>query len=171
MRKAGVNIKSYEPFPDKWKGKRPPDFVHPDELGEFDTVVSMNVLNVLEPELRANVTKDILARITPGGKAVIGVRKFKGDVDAAKNVDIAAEAGAVWINKPSGSVYQKGFDGSELVDYVTRFLPDGYTVDRVPGIAASAVIVRRAKINRPSSLSRGGFVDKPLYDNNTIVGL
>ena len=144
MRQASsAQVDSYEPFPQRWRGSQPPTFTASNEIsGRYEGVVSLNVLNVLEPSIRDQVARDIMQKLAPGGVAVIGTRKFKGDVDQAKGAEPAAERGAVWIRRGQDRVYQKGFDGNELVDYLQGLAPAGYTVERGAGIAANTAIVR-----------------------------
>jgi hypothetical protein len=130
-RAAGIQVDSYEPFPERWRGSEPPTFTASSEIsGSYDGVVNLNVLNVLEPQLREQVARDIMQKLAPGGVAVIGTRKFKGDVDQAKGAEPAGEPGAVWIKRGQERVYQKGFDGNELVSFLQSIAPAGFTVER-----------------------------------------
>ena len=137
-----LEVTSYEPFPERWRGDAPVDYTDSSLIKDkFDTVVNLNVLNVLEPELRDVVAKDIMSKVADGGVAIVGTRKWNGDVNAAKKATEAAEEKALWINKPSGDVYQKGFDGDELKDYMTGLAPEGFRVERGKGIAANTVYI------------------------------
>lgn len=141
-------VHGYEPSPGRAKQK--PNFTDPEDIkGQYDAVVSHNVLNVLEPELRHQVTKHILGLIKPEGHAIIGTRKWTGDVNAAKNAEPADEEKAIWITKKTKSgpqkVYQKGFDKNELQDYIKGLAGEDFEVKRLPGIAANAVQVKRLK--------------------------
>ena len=82
-----------------------------------------------------------MSKVADGGVAIVGTRKWNGDVNAAKKATEAAEEKALWINKPSGDVYQKGFDGDELKDYMTGLAPEGFRVERGKGIAANTVYI------------------------------
>jgi len=138
-----AQVDSYEPFPERWKGETPPTYTDSADINQtYDAVVSLNVLNVLEPELRAQVAQDIISKLAPNGVAVIGTRKFKGDVAQAKNAEQGQEQGSLWIIRNGQRVYQKGFDGNELVEYLQTLVPEGYTVERGRGVAASTAIVR-----------------------------
>jgi hypothetical protein len=107
----------------------------------------MNVLNVLEPKLRDEVLKDIISKVKPGGVAVIGTRKWKGDISTNKRTTPAGEDKAVWVHKKDGDSYQKGFDGNELKEYVERIAGPGYTVEK-SNVAASGVVIRKNKSSR-----------------------
>lgn len=141
-------VHSYEPSPSRAKQK--PNFTKPDEInGQYDAVVSHNVLNVLEPKLRHQVTKHILSLVKPAGHAIIGTRRWTGDVNAARNTEPAEEEKAVWVNRKTKTgtqkVYQKGFDRNELLDYVKGVAGDDFEVKKLPGIAANAVHATRIK--------------------------
>lgn len=143
---SGVRVDSYEPIPSNWQGKAPLNFNNTDQISEkYDGVVNLNVLNVLEPKLREEVVRDIVSKIAPGGAAVIGVRKFKGDIEPTKNSTPAQEEKAIWVKKPTGLSYQKGFDGNELVDYLKGIVPPGYTVERGPKVGATSAVIRAPK--------------------------
>lgn len=143
-----VSVESYEPFPQRWSGSRAVDYTQSNEIsGKYDAVVNLNVLNVLEPELRDQVARDIADKLAPGGVAIIGTRKWTGDIATAKNTERASEDKAVYVVRRFGGkdvrVYQKGFDGRELVDYLSGVLGDGFTVSQGSGIAANTAIIKR----------------------------
>lgn len=165
-RAAGIQVDSYEPFPERWRGSEPPTFTASSEIsGSYDGIVNLNVLNVLEPRLRDQVARDIMQKLAPGGIAVIGTRKFKGDVDQAKGAEPAGELGAVWVKRGQERVYQKGFDGNELVNYLQSIAPAGFIVERGYGIAASTAIVRapetEALIPRQAGTTLSGEPQRP----------
>lgn len=146
----GHTVDSYEPAPDRAKSS--PTFTNSAQIkpGTYNAIVSHNVLNVLEPDLRNRVMKHILSSLAVGGHAIIGVRKFKGDVDQAKNATPGDEKGSLNITKKMKGgktqvVYQKGFDGDELKSYVQSIAGGNYKVERISGIAANAVHITRIK--------------------------
>jgi len=137
-----LEVTSYEPFPERWKGDSPVDYTDSSLIPKkYDTVVNLNVLNVLEPELRDVVAKDIMSKVADGGVAIIGTRGWKGDIDATKKFKTTDEPQAIWVKKSSGDVYQKGFDGDELKDYMADLAPKGFRVERGKGIANNTVYV------------------------------
>ena len=143
---SNLSVTSYEPFPENWKGSTPVDYTDSSFIEEkYDNVVNLNVLNVLEPDLRNNVAKDIMDKVAPGGVAIIGTRKWKGDIDTTKNFLPTEEDQAVLVQKSKAgetiSVYQKGFDGDQLKNYITSLAPKGFRVERGQGIAANTVYV------------------------------
>lgn len=141
-----VTVESYEPNPRR--SKVPPTFASSDEINkEYDGIVCLNVLNVLEPDLRDEVVEHILTLLDNKGSAVIGVRKWTGDVSLAKHsTPVKGEDHAVWIKKSGGSkVYQRGFDGDELLSYISMMAPSQFVVRRITGITNNAVLVQKKK--------------------------
>ena len=139
-----VVVDSYEPTPTK--AKSAPTYTVSSQITDtYDGVVCLNVLNVLEPTLRKQVLRHLFTTLSPTGVAIIGTRKWSGDVSATKRGTPGDEPHSVWVHvaTPSGvrQVYQRGFDGAELVEYVSQFVGPKYQVTRLPRIAASAVLV------------------------------
>lgn len=139
-----TTVHSYEPSPDR--AEIPPTYTNSDQIdGLYDGIVSLNVLNVLEPKLRKRVLLHILELLAPGGRAVIGTRKYVGDIAATKLSIPGQEYGSVWVKLPGEkNVYQKGFDGTELQYYVQQLAGPQFTVKRIAGVAANAVLVTKA---------------------------
>jgi len=163
---SGLNIESYEPFPERWKGNTPVTHTESNAItGQYDAIVNLNVLNVLEKSIRDQVVADIGAKLAVGGRAVIGTRGFKGDVANAKNSRPGEEEGSLWIQKSGGEVYQKGFDGNELVEYVQGVLGENYKVTKLSGPTKSNIMIE--KLSEPS-----GVLNQTLTQENksdTIV--
>jgi hypothetical protein len=145
MREEGRDVESYEPNPDRAiaAGNVPTYSDSTKVTKKYDLVMNLNVLNVLEPKLRDVVLADIISKIDDGGAAVIGTRGWTGDIATAKNVDMAVEDKAVWVNKKDKKVYQKGWDGNELLDYITARLPIGYTAVKISGVGKRGVLIRK----------------------------
>ena len=140
MRRAGYNVDSFEPQPSNWKGIRQPTFIDNKGIkGQYDTIMLMNVLNVLEPELRDIVLDDVIDKIAEGGQAVIGARKFKNDIENTKSGTETNEAKAF---KLENGAYQKGWDGNELLEYVQSRLPEGYSAVKI-NAGANGVLIKR----------------------------
>jgi hypothetical protein len=152
--KAGLEDPSHivhdmEPNPEG--RKEPPEFTSAEQIPQnhYDAAVSHNVLNVVEPEVRDHVMKSIFDSVKDSSHVVIGTRKWKGDIDSAKNFTPGDEPKSMWvIRKAKGGAtetsYQKGFDGNELKDYVESYAKThGHDVEvtRIPGIAANGVYV------------------------------
>ena len=145
LAQSGRDVESYEPNPDRAiAAGNVPTYVDSSKVTKkYDLVMNLNVLNVLEPKLRDVVLADIISKIDDGGAAVIGTRGWTRDIATAKNVDMAVEDKAVWVNKKDKKVYQKGWDGNELLDYVTARLPIGYTAVKLSGVGKRGVLIRK----------------------------
>lgn len=132
---------SYEPFPNNWT----PDYTSPPNK-EYEGVVNLNVLNVLPPEIREQVAKEILERIKKDGYGVVGARSFS-DVMSAKNPELLPDGG-IMTNK---GTYQYGFGGQNegLVDFLQRMaktMPEKeFDIAPAKGIAATGAKIKRLK--------------------------
>lgn len=149
-----LNIDSYEPNPERWAGKQPPTYTTNTQIDkDYDLILNTNVLNVVEKPIRDLIVKDIADHLTMGGKALITTRGWSNDVNAAKNFKPADEHHAIWINKgKNGYVFQKGFDGDELKNYVAELLGDGYIVEKTrPTFGKSSVTITRVKAKANTS--------------------
>jgi hypothetical protein len=120
----GIEVRSYEPFPERGET---PDYQDPGEIDmQFDGIVNLNVLNVVEKEVRDLISKHIISLLSPTGVACIGTRSWSGDVNAAKNSEPADEENAIYVlrNQKGGNVvkvFQKGFNVGELANYIASF--------------------------------------------------
>jgi len=138
-----IKAKSYEPFPEE--GFTPDYTTPPNEL--FDAVVNLNVLNVLPPQIRDQVAKELLDRVRMGGDALVGARSYS-DVMNAKNPKMVGDGGIV----TSKGTYQYGFGGKNegLIDYMNRMAEDmgegkRFTMEKAPLAATGAKIKRVPK--------------------------
>lgn len=145
-----LNIDCYEPNPERWAGKQPPTYTNNTQINkDYDLILNTNVLNVVEKPIRDLIVKDIADHLTMGGKALITTRGWSNDVNAAKNFKPADEHHAIWINKgKNGYVFQKGFDGDELKNYIEELLGDEFVVEKTrPTFGKSSVTITRVKDN------------------------
>jgi|GEM_PF-1474801 len=143
-----LNIDCYEPNPERWAGKQPPTYTNNTQINkDYDLILNTNVLNVVEKPIRDLIVKDIADHLTMGGKALITTRGWSNDVNAAKNFKPADEHHAIWINKgKNGYVFQKGFDGDELKNYIQELLGDEFVVEKTrPTFGKSSVTITRVK--------------------------
>lgn len=143
-----LNIDCYEPNPERWAGKEPPTYTNNTQINkDYDLILNTNVLNVVEKPIRDLIVKDIADHLTMGGKALITTRGWSNDVNAAKNFKPADEHHAIWINKgKNGYVFQKGFDGDELKNYIEELLGDEFVVEKTrPTFGKSSVTITRIK--------------------------
>ena len=149
-----LNIDCYEPNPERWAGKQPPTYTNNTQINkDYDLILNTNVLNVVEKPIRDLIVKDIADHLNMGGKALITTRGWSNDVNAAKNFKPADEHHAIWINKgKNGFVFQKGFDGDELKNYIEELLGEGYVVEKTrPTFGKSSVSITRVKAKANTS--------------------
>lgn len=140
----GTTVSSLEINVDRWKGKQPPTYTKSTDIDrKFDNIVSLNVLNVVPKDVRDGIVDIIASKLNEGGKAYIGVRNYKNDIANVKNFEPGPEPKSIFVNRAGvGRVFQKGWDGNELVEYITDRLGDGYKVEKAK-IAATGVIITK----------------------------
>lgn len=161
-----LNIDCYEPNPERWAGKQPPTYTNNTQINkDYDLILNTNVLNVVEKPIRDLIVKDIADHLTMGGKALITTRGWSNDVNAAKNFKPADEHHAIWINKgKNGYVFQKGFDGDELKNYIEELLGDEFVVEKTrPTFGKSSVTITRVKAQPNKSAKQLGLFDTDSY--------
>lgn len=161
-----LNIDSYEPNPERWAGKEPPTYTNNTQIGkDYDLILNTNVLNVVEKPIRDLIVKDIADHLNVGGKALITTRGWSNDVNAAKNFKPADEHHAIWINKgKNGYVFQKGFDGDELKNYIEELLGDEFVVEKTrPTFGKSSVTITRVKAQPNTSAKQLELFDTDSY--------
>lgn len=161
-----LNIDCYEPNPERWAGKQPPTYTNNTQINkDYDLILNTNVLNVVEKPIRDLIVKDIADHLNMGGKALITTRGWSNDVNAAKNFKPADEHHAIWINKgKNGYVFQKGFDGDELKNYIEELLGDEFVVEKTrPTFGKSSVTITRVKAQPNKSAKQFGLFDTDSY--------
>jgi SAM-dependent methyltransferase len=111
LREKGFATDSYEPFPDRWKGKQGVTFTDSFEIpsNAYENVTNFSVLNVVKPDVRNFIVSEIGRILAPKGKALITARTLQ-DVSAAKIKTPSTEPGGFIV----GDRYQKGFSQKEL---------------------------------------------------------
>jgi len=152
-------VQSYEINPERWKGKKEVNYTRSEDIdGKFDGIVSLNVLNVVPKNIRDFIVSDIFNHLSDNGTAVISSRKFSGDIDGAKNFELGEEPKSYIIKrKQEGKiidVFQKGYDGNELVEYVKGILGDNAIVEKDNSFGAAGVIITKSKKGAPKSKSQ-----------------
>jgi hypothetical protein len=155
------NVESFEPNSERWQGSSPVTYTNTSDINKkYDSVINLNVLNVVPKDIRDAIVMDIFDKLNVGGNAIISTRKWSGDVNQAKNYVKGPEDKSVIIKRKSGGkevdVYQKGFDGNELVDYINEILGDAATVTKDNSFGAAGVI-----INKKSDISEPQFQKAP----------
>lgn len=149
-----TEIHDMEPNPEN--RTTPPRYISSDQIpfNRYHAVVCHNVVNVLPRKQRDDLMATAFDSVKPGGHIIIGSRPFKGDIANTKNVEPGPERGSVFVIGKNSRTYQKGFDGSELVDYAksiaARF---GHKVEvrRLPGIGKNSIhvtLLEKGKSNR-----------------------
>ena len=144
----GHIVHDMEPNPEG--RKVPPEFTNSEDIptGKYHAAVCHNVLNVVEPDVRDSVVRSIFNSLRDNGHAIIGTRKWTGDIATNKNFELGDEPKSMWVKKKDAYSYQKGFDGDELKDYIEGMAErEGHTVavKRITGIAANGVHVHMLK--------------------------
>lgn len=154
LRENGLEVDSYEPFPQRWKGRDKVTYTDSSKIpsGRYDGVVCFSVLNVVDPEVRYQVVKTIGRVLKDGGVALVTARTV-ADVSSASVKRPLAEPGAFAIGKRGEERYQKGFGQKELEEYVGEVLGADFTVDRNRLLNGASVIVRKTR-RKPSSNPR-----------------
>jgi len=131
---------SYEPFP-------PSDF-QPDYVGDrsagsgskisktYETILNTFVLNVVDPQTRDFIVRDIANLLKKGGRAIIVTR----GTDVLNSTPIQDFGNMSRLQKSgSGITYQKGFTQGELVEYLQKTLGEGFAVQPLKGGSAGDV--------------------------------
>jgi hypothetical protein len=129
----GKDVESLEINPERWKGRKPVKYTDANQIDKkYDGIVSLNVVNVVPKEIRDFIVLDIFNNLKEGGTAIISSRGFKGDINQAKNFVAGPEEKSYIIKRKQDGetidVFQKGYDGNELVEYVQGLLGDSAEV-------------------------------------------
>lgn len=148
LRSAGLLADSFEPFPQNWEGKRPPTFtdsaVIPSE--SYDSLVSFSVINVVDPDERKFLFKEVARILRPDGVALITGRD-RQDVQKATTKIPHLEEGGYLIGKGKLQRYQKGFTQAELERYAKEVLGPGFTVEANRALNGASIKITKGKPN------------------------
>lgn len=133
---------SYEPFPKKGFE---PTFTETSTIpnSSYDNIVSLNVLNVVKPDVRNDIVLDIGRILKPEGIAIITTRGsdiFGNKNNITKGVLSNLEEGAIIT---SSGTYQKGFTNAELKEYVSDLLGDMFEVENITGLGKAGIKVTK----------------------------
>ena len=140
----GRKVESFEINTEKWEGEAKPTYTSTKDINKkYDSIVSLNVVNVVPKNVRDFIVTDIFEKLNEGGTAIISSRGFKGDVSTAKNFELGPEEKSYLIEVSGEQQYQKGFDGNELVDYVQELLGDNATVTKNNTFGKTGIIVTK----------------------------
>ena len=162
LRNRASSIESYEPFPsERWMDDSPPTHTEAKGIsGKFDTVLNLNTLNVLEPADRTMVVRHIGEVLEENGVAIFQARDAKAVMGVKSVARYGDEPNSVWIEKnfkgEKVEDYQKGFEQTELEDYIGETLGLGFDVKPARGLSGVAVTAQK-KLNEVSLMPRGMF--------------
>ena len=148
MREEGLLAESFEPFPEEWKGKRPPTYTDSADIPSesYDSMVSFSVINVVDPDERKLLFKEIARVLRPDGFALITGRT-RQDVSAAKTKRPHLEDGGYLIGEGEDERYQKGFTQAELERYAKEVLGPGFTVEKNGMLNGASIKITKGKTN------------------------
>lgn len=157
-KRLGRKVDSFELNTERWEGKASPTYTSAKEINKkYDAVVSLNVVNVVPKDVRDFIVQDIFSKLNEGGTVIISSRGFKGDISNTKNFEKGPEEKSYIVKrKQKGKVidvYQKGFDGNELVDYVQELLGTGAVVTKNNTFGKAGVVVTKAQQARQQKIT------------------
>lgn len=138
-KERGANLITVEPNPQKGFE---PDFNYLDDVPDnvADKLVNMNVLNVVEKDVRDNLVQQIGRVLKENGSGIINTRSA-AEVNAAKN---KIKSGDGWIiGTGKERTFQKGFTPKELQEYVKQILGQGFAVEPVKNLSGSSVKITK----------------------------
>jgi SAM-dependent methyltransferase len=145
LRDAGLEVDSLEPFPERWQGRTKPRYRNSSSIADnyYDGIVSFSVLNVVDPDIRAGILREIGRLLRPGGKALVTARTIS-DVSKAKGAfPIPDDPGAYLVGKGLDVRYQKGFSQSELETYARRLLGSRFTVQANRKLNGASILITK----------------------------
>lgn len=148
MREEGLLAESFEPFPEEWKGKQPPTYTDSANIpsSAYDSLVSFSVINVVDPDERKFLFKEVARILRPDGFALITGRT-RQDVGAAKTKRPHLEDGGYLIGEGEDERYQKGFTQAELERYAKEVLGPGFTVEKNGMLNGASIKITKGKTN------------------------
>ncbi len=146
LREEGLLADSFEPYPERWKGKQPPTYTDSADIpsDSYDGIVSFSVINVVEPDVRKFLFKEVARILQPDGTALITGRT-RQDVGAAKNKTPHLEDGGYLVGEDQR--YQKGFTQTELERYAKEVLGPGFTVETNRALNGASIKITKGKPN------------------------
>jgi SAM-dependent methyltransferase len=148
MRSEGLLAESFEPYPEEWKGKRPPTYTDSADIPSesYDSLVSFSVVNVVDPDERKLLFQEVARVLRPDGFALITGRT-RQDVSAAKIKTPHLEEGGYLIGVGEDQRYQKGFTQAELERYAKEVLGQGFTVEKNGMLNGASIKITKGKVN------------------------
>lgn len=148
LRSNGLLADSFEPFPQNWEGKRPPTYTDSADIPSesYDSLVSFSVINVVDPDERKFLFKEVARILRPDGVALITGRD-RQDVSKATTKIPHLEEGGYLIGKGKLQRYQKGFTQAELERYAKEVLGPGFTVEANRALNGASIKITKGKPN------------------------
>ena len=148
LRSSGLLTDSFEPFPEKWVGKRPPTYTDSVDIPNesYDSLVSFSVINVVDPDERKLLFKEVARILRPDGFALITGRD-REDVEKSTTKIPHLEKGGYLVGKGKEQRYQKGFTQAELERYAKEVLGPGFTVETNKMLNGASIKITKGKTN------------------------
>jgi SAM-dependent methyltransferase len=148
LRSNGLLADSFEPFPENWEGKRPPTYTDSANIpsSAYDSLVSFSVINVVDPDERKFLFKEVARILRPDGVALITGRD-RQDVQKSTTKIPHLEEGGYLIGKGKQQRYQKGFTQSELERYAKEVLGPDFTVEKNGMLNGASIKITKGKTN------------------------
>lgn len=145
LRKQGLSVRTFEPFPQRWKSPVPPTYRKPGDIPDmgFDSVICLNVLNVVDRRTRDGILREFARVLLPGGTVVLNARSV-ADVSKASVKESGPEPGSWFIGRGDERRYQKGFTQDELEKYVRSL--GWINVRKVPGLGGVSVVMTNPEV-------------------------
>ena len=148
LRAEGLSVDSFEPYPEKWKGKRPPTYTDSAKIpsASYDSLVSFSVINVVEPDMRKFLFQEVDRILRPNGVALITGRS-RSDVEKSTTKIPHIEDGGYLVDEGDEQRYQKGFTQAELERYAKEVLGPGFTVQKNGSLNGASIKITKGKTN------------------------
>ena len=148
LRAEGLSVDSFEPYPEKWKGKRPPTYTDSAKIpsSSYDSLVSFSVINVVEPDMRKFLFQEVDRILRPNGVALITGRS-RSDVEKSTTKIPHLEEGGYLVDEGEEQRYQKGFTQAELERYAKEVLGPGFTVQKNGSLNGASIKISKGKTN------------------------
>ena len=148
LRSNGLLADSFEPFPENWEGKRPPTYTDSANIpsSAYDSLVSFSVINVVDPDERKFLFKEVARILRPDGVALITGRD-RQDVQKSTTKIPHLEEGGYLIGRGKQQRYQKGFTQAELERYAKEVLGQDFTVEKNGMLNGASIKITKGKTN------------------------
>lgn len=152
LRRAGLTVRTYEPFPERWKSTTPVDYrrLADAPANSFASIICLNVLNVVREDDRKAILRDFRHLLKPGGVAVINARTV-ADVSKAEVKQPGPEPDSWLIGQGAEARFQRGFTRAKLAAWLRE---NGWDSTPLPDLGGIAFMIR------PSTKAGGNPIPK-----------